>query len=637
MRALISVSDRSGAVDLARRLVDLDWEIISSGGTAAALRGGRVDVTEVAEVTGAPEMLGGRVKTIHPIVHGGILADRSKPEHLADLAAAGAQPIDLVVCNLYPFGKEPSIEMIDIGGPAMVRAAAKNHAHVGVVVDPADYGAVLEELEAGRALSESLRRRLARKAFAHCSDYDAAIVAWLDVTAAAGGVPGGVPGGAMTAAPTAAAGGVPGGAMTAAPTAAVSASTAAAIYVSPADAATGSVAAAAAVAGDPAAADLAEPGVADGSVVFGAAVPEELPPSLLLRLQRDEVLRYGENPHQMAARYHVAGAASWWDTAAQLGGKQLSYLNVYDTDAAWRLVHALGSDPAAVVVKHANPCGAAAHADIAEAYRRAHACDPVSAFGGVVALNRTVTAESASSLAEVFCEVVVAPGYNAGALEHLQAKPNLRILQATVPEAAGLHLRSLGGSFLVQTTGGGIEPAEGPAADPAEHPAGSPAGHSVADPADNPPAASSERPIAAPAYPTGIHDAIPVGWQVVTERTPSDGEWRDLVFAWRVVAAVSSNAIVVAMDRCAVGIGAGQQNRRDAGRIAAAKAGDRGRGGAYAGDAFFPFADGLDGALEAGCTAVAQPGGSVRDAEVIEAANHHGMAMVFTGRRAFRH
>ena len=537
VRALISVSDRSGAVDLARRLVDLGWEIISSGGTAAALRGGGVDVTEVAEVTGAPEMLDGRVKTLHPVVHGGILADRSKPEHMADLAAAGGAPIDLVVCNLYPFGKAPSIEMIDIGGPAMVRAAAKNHAHVGVVVNPADYGAVLEELEAGRALSDSLRRRLARKAFAHCASYDAAIVTWLDAAAPEGVV------GEFSADP----------------------------------------------------------------------VDEALPPSLVLWLRRAEVLRYGENPQQVAARYRVGDAVSWWDTAAQLGGKPMSYLNVYDADAAWRLVHGLGPDPAAVVVKHANPCGAAAHDDIAEAYRRAHACDPVSAFGGVVALSRPVTPDLAASLAEVFTEVVVAPGYDAAALERLQSKANLRILQAGAPESAGLHLRSLGDSILVQT-----------AATPGEdRPHGGGDIPEVADPGAGEGGAATRDASGA--------------WEVVTNRQPTDEEWRDLEFAWRTVSAVSSNAIVVARDRCAVGIGAGQQNRRDAGRIAAAKADGRGRGGAYASDAFLPFADGLDGALEAGCTAVVQPGGSVRDAEVIEAADRHGLAMAFTGQRTFRH
>ncbi len=533
MWALISVSDRSGVVELATRLVGLGWEIISSGGTARALRDGGVAVTEVAEVTGAPEMLDGRVKTIHPVVHGGILADRSKPEHLADLATAGGAPIDLVVCNLYPFGSAPSVEMIDIGGPAMVRAAAKNHAHVGVVVDPDDYVAVLEEMESGGALSETLRRRLARKAFAHCSSYDAAIVDWLDAGAPEAGMAG-------------------------------------------------------ATAGGPDAGGL--------------------PESLSLHLQRAEVLRYGENPGQVGARYRRDDAASWWDTASQLGGKQMSYLNVYDTDAAWRLVHALGSDPAAVVVKHANPCGAAAHDDIAEAYRRAHACDPTSAFGGIVALNSPVTAELAASLSDVFTEVVVAPGYEESALEQLRAKGNLRILRAAAPESPELQLRSLGDSFLVQTT---------------------------AAPAQGGPPPSGGGP-GSPGGPPGSADG-PSGWTAVTERAPTGDEWRDLDFAWRVVAAVSSNAIVVVRDRCATGIGAGQQNRRDAGRIAAAKAGDRGRGGAYASDAFLPFADGLDGALEAGCTAVVQPGGSMRDAEVIEAADRAGLAMVFTGQRTFRH
>jgi phosphoribosylaminoimidazolecarboxamide formyltransferase/IMP cyclohydrolase len=552
VRALISVSDRSGVVELAGRLVDLGWEIVSSGGTAGALRDGGVAVAEVAEVTGAPEMLDGRVKTLHPLIHGGILADRSKPRHMADLAAAGSEPIDLVVCNLYPFREAPSVEMIDIGGPAMLRAAAKNHAHVGVVVDPADYGAVIGELERSGRLGGSLRRRLARRAFAHCSAYDAAVVAWLDSGAPEGG------GQATDDAPEA-------------------------LPVS------------CGVRGD----------VSGGGQATDDA-PEALPASLTLRLRRAEVLRYGENPDQVAARYVLGDTsgrwhgASWWDGAIQLGGKAMSYLNTCDADAAWRLVHDLGPGPAAVVVKHANPCGAAAHDDVAEAYRRAHACDPVSAFGGVVALNRPVTVELADSLADVFTEVVVAPGYEAEALARLQAKRNLRILQAAAPEAPALQLRSLGDSLLVQTapTAGAV---------------------------DGAPTAGT------------VGAATPDGWEVVTDRAPTAGEWRDLVFAWRVVAAVSSNAIVVAKDRCAVGIGAGQQNRRDAGRIAAEKAGDRGRGGAYAGDAFFPFADGLDGALEAGCTAVVHSGGSVRDAEVTDAANRHGLAMVFTGRRAFRH
>ena len=579
---LISVSDRSGVVELGVRLVALGWEIVSSGGTAAALRDGGVDVTEVAEVTGAPEMLDGRVKTLHPVVHGGILADRSKPEHLAELAAAGGAPIDLVVCNLYPFGSAPSAEMIDIGGPAMVRAAAKNHAHVGVVVDPDDYAAVLDELEADGALGESLRRRLARKAFAHCSAYDSTVVAWLDA-----GAPERVPGDPCADLPPGTSADLSSGTSTSGP----------AVASAP-DAADGSVSDAVAPA----------PDAADGPV------PEPLPDSLFLSFRRAEVLRYGENPCQEGARYRRHDGTSWWDDATQLGGKQMSYLNVYDTDAAWRLVHALGAEPAAVVVKHANPCGVAAHGDIAEAYRQAHACDPVSAFGGVVALNRPATEELAAALAEVFTEVVVAPGYDDAALERLQAKPNLRILEAAAPEMPGLQLRSLGNSLLVQTAPGAAEATLG-GSDPLGFPSPEAGGgDGVVDPLEG----------------AG-------GWEVVTERRPTDAEWRDLVFAWRVVAAVSSNAIVVAKDRCATGIGAGQQNRRDAGRIAAAKAGGRGRGGAYASDAFFPFADGLDGAIEAGCTAVVQPGGSVRDAEVIEAADRHGLAMVFTGQRTFRH
>ena len=582
VRVLISVSDRSGVVELGARLVALGWEIISSGGTAAALRGGGVAVTEVAEVTGAPEMLDGRVKTLHPVVHGGILADRAKPEHMADLAAAGGATIDLVVCNLYPFASAPSTEMIDVGGPAMLRAAAKNHAHVGVVVDPADYRAVLEELESEGALGDALRRRLARKAFAHCSTYDAAVVAWLDA-----GAPEHVAGDPFADLPPGTSADLPSGTSTPGP----------AVASAP-DAADGSAADAVTPA----------PDAADGPG------PELLPDSLFLSFRRAEVLRYGENPGQVGARYRRHDGTSWWDDATQLGGKQMSYLNAYDADAAWRLVHTLGPDAAAVVVKHANPCGAAAHGDIAEAYRRAHACDPVSAFGGVVALNRPVTADLATSLTEVFTEVLVAPGYDSAALEQLQAKPNLRILQAAAPEMPVLQLRSLGNSLLVQTVPGAAE-----------------AGPGGSDPLGFPPSEAGGG--------DGVVDPLAGagGWKVVTERRPTDAEWRDLVFAWRVVAAVSSNAIVVAKDRCAVGIGAGQQNRRDAGRIAAIKAADRGRGGAYASDAFLPFADGLDGAIEAGCTAVVQPGGSVRDAEVIEASNRAGLAMVFTGRRTFRH
>ena len=502
-RALLSVHDKTGIADLARGLVEAGWELVSSGGTASVLADEGVPVVEVGEVTGAPEILEGRVKTLHPAIHGGILADRSNPGHLADLEARGIVPIDLVVGNLYPFTSDPGIELIDIGGPTMVRAAAKNYAYVGVVVDPADYRPVLDELRAVGSLSDATRRRLARSAFAHTAAYDAAIVAWFDE--------------------------------------------------------------------DPSS-DHAN---------------DLLKPSLHLALDRVHDLRYGENPHQVGARYRASGSSGWWDTAVVHGGKAMSYLNLFDTEAAWRLVHRLGDEPCAVVVKHANPCGAAVGSDIADAYLSAHRCDPVSAFGGVVAVNRPVTPAMAEALSEVFTEVVVAPAYEPDALVLLGERKNLRVLEAGPPGWPELDVRGIDGGLLVQT-----------------------ADELVAEPSV---------------------------WRVVTEREPTGAEWADLEFAWRVVARVSSNAIVLVKDRCAVGIGAGQQNRRDAGRIAAEKAAGRAIDGACASDAFFPFRDGLDAAADAGVTAVVQPGGSLRDDEVVAAADAHGMAMVFTNERHFRH
>ena len=502
-RALLSVHDKTGIADLARGLVEAGWELVSSGGTASVLADEGVPVVEVGEVTGAPEILGGRVKTLHPAIHGGILADRSDPGHLASLEARGIVPIDLVVGNLYPFTSDPGIELIDIGGPTMVRAAAKNHAHVGVVVDPADYRTVLDELRAVGSLSDATRRRLARSAFAHTAAYDAAIVAWFDE--------------------------------------------------------------------DP----------------LSDHANELLKPSLHLALDRVHDLRYGENPHQAGARYRAAGSSGWWDTAVVHGGKAMSYLNLFDTEAAWRLVHRLGDEPCAVVVKHANPCGAAVGSAIADAYLSAHRCAPVSAFGGVVAVNRMVTLAMAEALSEVFTEVVVAPAYEPDALALLGERKNLRVLEAGPPGWPELDVRGIDGGLLVQT-----------------------ADDLVAEPSV---------------------------WRVVTEREPTGAEWADLEFAWRVVARVNSNAIVLVKNRCAVGIGAGQQNRRDAGRIAAEKAAGRAVDGACASDAFFPFRDGLDAVADAGVTAVVQPGGSLRDGEVVAAADAHGMAMVFTDERHFRH
>jgi phosphoribosylaminoimidazolecarboxamide formyltransferase/IMP cyclohydrolase len=326
-----------------------------------------------------------------------------------------------------------------------------------------------------------------------------------------------------------------------------------------------------------------------GMPAKGEAVeaPADLPETLTIELKREQVLRYGENPHQVGARYTSAGERGWWDSAQQHGGKEMSYLNVYDTEAAWRLVHSIGERPAAVVIKHANPCGVAVADDIFTAYTRAHECDPVSAFGGIIALNRVVTLEVAKAIAPVFTEVLVAPGYEPDALAALQEKKNLRILTAVAPGAPGLSLRPIDGGYLVQTP------------DP------------VTD--DN------------------------AGWTVATDRAPTDAEWIDLILAWQVVAKVTSNAIVLVKSGQAVGIGCGQQNRRDAGHLAATKAEGRAKGGAYASDAFFPFPDGLDAAIEAGATCVIQPGGSIRDEEVIAAANAAGLAMVFTSERHFRH
>ncbi|WP_419918393.1 bifunctional phosphoribosylaminoimidazolecarboxamide formyltransferase/IMP cyclohydrolase [Candidatus Poriferisocius sp.] len=525
-RALVSVYDKTGVIELAQRLVALGWSIISSGGTAAALAGARIPVIPVERITGAPEMLGGRVKTIHPLIHGALLADTTDPSHVNDLVERGIVPIDLVVCNLYPFSSDPSVELIDIGGPAMVRAAAKNHQRVGVVVRPADYPDVLDELEADGGLSDPTRRQLARAAFAHTAEYDTAIAGWL------GSPDGPAPDSEATSAPDSEA--------TSAP------------------------------APDPA-----------------PEAGDRLPSNVALTLERREVLRYGENPHQQGARYRIAGRPSWWEQTDQLQGKAMSYLNVFDADAAWRLVHDLGDHPAAAVIKHANPCGVAIADEIADAYRRAHQCDPVSAFGGIVAVNRRVTVEMVEAMADVFTEVLIAPDYQEAALVLLGRKKNLRVLRAPRPESGDLEIRTAGGTALVQT----------------------------------PDTVTMDRS----------------AWRVVTERSPTDDQWNDLELAWPVAARVGSNCIVLVKNRQAVGIGAGQQNRRDAGRIAAQKAAGRAGGGACASDAFFPFRDGLDAAAEAGCAAVIQPGGSVRDQEVIDAANEHDMAMVFTGERHFRH
>ncbi|MER2599190.1 MAG: bifunctional phosphoribosylaminoimidazolecarboxamide formyltransferase/IMP cyclohydrolase [Caldilineales bacterium] len=503
IQALLSVSDKTGLVDFARGLHQAGVALIASGGTATTLRAAGLPVADVSELTGFPEILGGRVKTLHPAVHGGILA-RDTAEHQAELAAHGLSPIDLVVCNLYPFTQVAArpdatlpelVEQIDIGGVTLLRAAAKNHERVAVVCDPADYAAVLAAVQAG-AVDQPLRNRLALQAFQHTAVYDAAIAATL--------------------------------------------------------------------------AQRLEP-------------QQPLPATLPLAYTRAATLRYGENPHQPAALYQPAGQPAAF---TQLGGKEMSYNNWLDMDAAWVLAQEF-SPPTVCIIKHTNPCGVASADDLVTAYMRALAADPVSAFGGIVAVNRTADLALAGQMADLFVEVVIAPDYTEEALARFRRKANLRILQPTGGVDAALTLRSIHGGLLVQ------------GADLSHEPAAS--------------------------------------WQVVTARQPSAAELADLDFAWRVARHTKSNAIVFAQDAATVGVGAGQMNRVDSVHLAARRAGERSHGAVLASDAFFPFADGVEAAAAAGIVAVVQPGGSVRDAEVIAACDRLGLAMCFTGSRHFRH
>ena len=518
-RALISVYDKTGVVELGRALAGMGIEILSSGGTARLLGEHGVAVMPVSEYTGFPELLDGRVKTLHPRIHGGILAVRSNERHREELRQAGIGPIDLVVVNLYPFEKTTAIEgiglgevveMIDIGGPSMVRAAAKNFAHVGVVVDPADYAAVLEELRRDGALSATTRHRLAVEAFRHTAAYDTAIHAWLGR-------------------------------------------------------------------------------VGPGGEVGRDEAP--LPPTLRLEYVKAQELRYGENPHQRAAFYREpASRGPGVAQAAQLQGKELSFNNILDLDAALGLVVELGQS-ACAIIKHGNPCGAATGSEPVAAFKRALECDPLSAFGGVIAFNREVDRRTAEALTEQFYECVIAPGFDAEARAVLANKTRLRLLAVgplpPVVRRQGLDLRRVAGGVLAQDW----------------------------DQAD-------ER----------VRDS-----RVVSERRPGSEEWQALEFAWIVARHVKSNAIVYARADRTVGIGAGQMSRVDAVRFGALKASTPLDGAVMASDAFFPFRDGIDAAAEAGVRAVVQPGGSLRDDEVVAAANEHGMAMVFTGRRHFRH
>ncbi|MCY4371313.1 MAG: bifunctional phosphoribosylaminoimidazolecarboxamide formyltransferase/IMP cyclohydrolase [bacterium] len=502
-KALLSVYDKTGIAEFANGLSCLGWELISSGGTADVLRAAGLSVTDVADHTGSPAMLGHRVVTLHPRIHGGILADRSDPGHSRELEEYGVDPIDLVVVNLYPFASEPGLELIDIGGPALVRAAAKNHLSVGVVIEPRDYDRVLDELRSNGDLSEGTRRELARTAFARTASYDATIVEWFDA---------------------------------------------------------------------------------------GGPRSELLPPSLHVTLERADVLRYGENPHQPGARYRRTGlyGVDWWDRTQQLGGMPMSYLNLLDAGAAWALVHDMGNRPSAAVIKHGAPCGAAHGEDIREAYRKAVECDSRAAFGGVVAFNRVVDRDTVACFQDApQADVVIAPGFDSGVVDRIRARrAGTRVLQAPRPVPPERTVRQIHGGWLVQ-------------------------------------AAASTRGRS--------------GWQVVTRRKPTADEEADAAFAWTVCRHVPSNAVVMARGETAWGIGGGQQDRVGAVELAAARAGGRAAGGACASDGFFPFADGIDAAGDAGVTMVVQPGGSVNDDSVIAAADRLGMAMVLTGERQFRH
>jgi phosphoribosylaminoimidazolecarboxamide formyltransferase / IMP cyclohydrolase len=520
-RALISVSDKTGILELARALAGAGVELISTGGTAGMLRAAGLSVRDVAQVTGFPEMMDGRVKTLHPNVHGGLLALRDDDEHLLAMAAHGIEPIDLAIVNLYPFeatvarGADHAtcIENIDIGGPAMIRAAAKNHRFVAVVTDPADYAGLLDQMRAqDGATSLAFRQKLALAAYARTAAYDAAVSGWM-------------------------------------------------------------------------AGQLDTPFPRHRA--FGGTLAQKL--------------RYGENPHQKAAFYTDGSGRAGVATAQQWQGKELSYNNINDTNAAFELVADLGEgSPACAIIKHANPCGAAQAGTLKEAYLRAYACDQTSAFGGIVALNQPLDVETATEIVNIFTEVVIAPGASDAARAIFAAKKNLRLLTTQGlpdPRAGGMAFIQVAGGFLLQDRDAG--------------------------------------------------QLDPSALKVVTKRAPTDGEMADLLFAWKVAKHVKSNAIIYVKDGATVGIGAGQMSRIDSTRIAARKAGDMATalglpasptmGSVVASDAFFPFADGLIAAAEAGATAIIQPGGSMRDDEVIAAADAAGLAMVFTGMRHFRH
>ncbi|PZG41322.1 bifunctional phosphoribosylaminoimidazolecarboxamide formyltransferase/inosine monophosphate cyclohydrolase [Spongiactinospora gelatinilytica] len=509
-RALIAVYDKSGLEELARGLDAAGVEIVSTGGTAARIASYGVRVTPVESLTGFPECLDGRVKTLHPRVHAGLLADTRNPGHVAQLDKLEIEPFELVVVNLYPFSETVAsgasdaecVEQIDIGGPAMIRAAAKNHSTVAVVVDPASYGDVLAAVAEG-GFTEAARRRLAAGAYARTAAYDVAVASWF----------------------------------------------------------------------------ATREDVAD----------DEWPGFMGATWQRASVLRYGENPHQRAALYTGTAQTGGLAGAEQLHGKEMSYNNYVDADAAWRAAWDF-ADPCVAIIKHANPCGIAVGADVAEAHRKAHACDPVSAYGGVIAINGAVTAELAEQIAEIFTEVVVATAFDEQALAVLRGKKNIRLLRCPSGPADASEFRRIDGGLLVQ----GVDRLDAPG-------------------------------------------DTPSSWELRAGPAVSAEVFADLSFAWRACRSVKSNAILLAADRATVGVGMGQVNRVDSARLAVTRAGERATGSVAASDAYFPFSDGLMVLADAGVRAVVEPGGSIRDAEVIEAAQNAGISLYFTGTRHFFH
>jgi phosphoribosylaminoimidazolecarboxamide formyltransferase/IMP cyclohydrolase len=512
-RALIGVSDKAGLLELATGLHAAGVEIVSTGGTAKVLADAGVPVTPVEEVTGFPESLDGRVKTLHPRVHAGLLADMRKPEHVEQLESLDIRPFDLLVVNLYPFektvasgaGPDECVEQIDIGGPAMVRAAAKNHASVAVVVDPSRYSWVLEKVASG-GFELADRQALALAAYRHTASYDIAVASWM------------------------------------------------------------------------------------GSVLAPDDEGSNFPGWVAASWERSNVLRYGENPHQKAALYVSSHGGSGLATAQQLHGKEMSYNNYVDADAAYRAAYD-HDKPCVAIIKHANPCGiAVSDVDIAEAHRKAHACDPVSAYGGVIASNREVTVDMAEQVAEIFTEVILAPSYAEGAVDVLTRKKNIRILIAPERKRGGAEMRAISGGLLLQTA------------------------DTIAAEGDDPSA-----------------------WTLATGAPVDEETMADLLFAWRACRAVKSNAILLAADGATVGVGMGQVNRVDSCRLAVTRAGDRAKGAVAASDAFFPFPDGPQVLMDAGVKAIVHPGGSIRDAEVIAAAEAGGVTLYLTGTRHFAH